>query len=430
MEVKCPKILVFTVAAWNSRVGSNTWATLLKKYGSENVANVCIRDEAPDSDVCSRYFAISEGRVIKSILNRKIKTGREVIAENCDNNNTAELDEHNERYRKMKKNRRYSMLLAREAIWKLGKWKTDELDAFLDDFKPDIILHSMEGYIHLNRIIEYSVKRTGAKVAGYIWDDNFTYKQSKKLGYKIYRFFQRGSLKRLASVTDEFFAISDMTKIEADEFFGIDCKILTKPLNSLPKVEYAEIRKPIKMLYTGKLIIGRDRTLLRVANAAKKYGGEFVIDVYTPTELPESMRAETESDYCRIHKPIPQSEVLKLQKGADVLLLLEDIDGSDCQMARLSFSTKTTDYLSSGKCIFAVGCENTAPMQYFKKHEAAIIAFSDEEIYKGFDTIVNDTDVLLKYAEKAYGIGIENHSPEKVQQVFDEAISKLFAERV
>ncbi len=430
MEAKQPKILVFTVAAWNSKVGSNTWATLLRKYGSENVANLCIRDEIPDNSACSRYFTVSENKVIKSVLKRKIKTGREVVAELPKDENQKDLDEHNERYRKMKKNRRYTMLLAREVVWKAGVWKTPELDAFLDDFKPDIILHSMEGYIHLNRIIEYAIKRTGAKAAGYIWDDNFTYKQSRSLGYKLYRFFQRKSLKRLASMTDEFFAISDMTKSEADEFFGIDCKILTKPLNGVPEINYDSITKPIKMLYTGKLIIGRDKSLLRVAEAANRFENGFVIDVYTPTGLSEDMLKKLESGVCRIHKPIPQNEVLLKQKEADVLLFLEDIDGPDAQIARLSFSTKTTDYLSAGKCIFAVGCENTAPMQYFKKHDAAITAFSDEEIYMGFDTIVNDTDVLLKYAEKAYSIGIENHSPEKVQQVFDEAISKLFAERV
>ena len=66
------------------------------------------------------------------------------------------------------------MLMLRDIIWKFGRWKTIELNDFLDDFKPDIILHSMEGYNHFNRIIEYAIKRTGARAVGYIWDDNFT----------------------------------------------------------------------------------------------------------------------------------------------------------------------------------------------------------------------------------------------------------------
>ena len=145
-----------------------------------------------------------------SILNRKIKTGAEVKANSQTDEET--LSAHNERYAKHSKKRRYSMLLAREMIWKLGKWKTKELDDFLDSFKPDIILHAMEGYIHLNRITEYAIERTGAKAIGYIWDDNFTYKQHSDFGYKVYRFFQRKSLKRLAKKTDAFFAITEKTK--------------------------------------------------------------------------------------------------------------------------------------------------------------------------------------------------------------------------
>ena len=59
------KILVMTVPSWNSKVGANSWASLLEDYGCENVANICIREEIPDSKVCSRYFCVSENRIIK-----------------------------------------------------------------------------------------------------------------------------------------------------------------------------------------------------------------------------------------------------------------------------------------------------------------------------------------------------------------------------
>ncbi len=280
------KILVITVASWNSKVGSNTWTSLLKDYDSENIANICIREEIPDSDICSRYFCISENKVLKSILKSNIKTGYEVMPKSQEEN--TDLGVHNERYKQMKKKRRYSMLLARELVWKFGKWKTRELDKFLDSFKPDIILHAMEGYIHLNRIIQYAIKHTGAKAVGYIWDDNFTYKQHSDFGYKVYRFFQRMSLKKLASVTQEFFAITPKTKSEADEFFGIDSVLLTKPLNSVPKVSGSKPNNPLQMLYTGNLQIGRDRSLEKISKGlseVNKDGVKIILDVYTNTYL-------------------------------------------------------------------------------------------------------------------------------------------------
>ncbi len=426
METLQPKILVIAVPSWNSKVGANSWASLLERYDSTNIANIYIRDEIPDSDVCSRYFCISESKIIKSVLKRKTITGIEVQSNSQVNDKT--LEEHNERYTKYTKRRRYSMLLAREIIWKLGKWKTKELDEFLDDFKPDIILHSMEGYIHLNRVIEYAIKRTGAKAIGYIWDDNFTYKQNKNFGYKFYRFFQRKSLKKLAKKTDAFFAITEKTKKEADEFFGIDSVILTKPLSSVPTVNYGDIKKPITILYTGNLLIGRDKSLLRLVNAIKKlrFENDFAIEVYTGTHLTDKIKNGIECDFCKIYAPIPQKEVLEKQKEAYILLFLEDIDGKGAKVARLSFSTKTTDYLSSGRCIFAIGNSDVAPIEYIKDTSCGIVACDDEEIENALKLLVENPDCMIEYAKASSKVGIENHSREKIEQRFFNVLNYVY----
>lgn len=423
------RILVFTVPAWNSKVGANTWATLLENYDSSLVANICIRDEIPDSPVCSRYFNISENKIIKSLFNRKIKTGREIDTLHPTASDNTDLEEHNKRYKKMTVKRRYSMLLLREIIWKFGRWKTKELDDFLDDFKPDIILHSMEGYIHLNRIIEYAIKRTGAQAVGYIWDDNFTYKQHRNLGYKIYRFFQRRSLKRLSRKTAEFFAISPFTKSEADKFFQINCHVLTKPLSKIPTVTEYSSTLPIRMIYTGNLLIGRDRSLIRLCRALKEVNSNrntICLDVYTQTVLPESVLSELQNSYCHIHKPIPQAEALEKQNEADVLLFLEDIDGKDAKVARLSFSTKITDYLSTGKCIFAIGNPDTAPMKYFIENKAAILCDTDEKILLGLNQLKN-ASILNKYAKNACEAGKKNHDPESIRKLLFQVINNAYA---
>lgn len=420
------RILVFTVPSWNSKVGANSWAALLEKYDSKDIASIYIRDEIPDSSICSRYFCISESKILRSVLKRRTKTGEE-ITPFADTDNEA-LSEHNERYAKFSKKRRYSMLLARELAWKMGKWKTKELDDFLDSFKPDIILHSMDGYIHLNRIVEYAIKRTGAKAVGYIWDDNFTYKQHSNLGYKLYRYFQRRALKSLAKKTNEFFAISEKTKKEADEFFNINSIILTKPLSSEPIVNYQEIAKPIKMLYTGNLYIGRDRSLARLVSAIKEFGLEnsFEINVYTNSQLSGEMKEAIECSFCKIHEPIPQAEVFKKQKEADVLLFLEDIDGKDSNVARLSLSTKTTDYLSSGRCIFALGNGDTAPIEYLSHNGAAIVACSDKEIEEGLKLINSNPNVLVEYAKASSKLGISNHSKEKIEKIFWDTLNSVY----
>lgn len=426
MTKRPPRILVMSVPSWNSRVGANTWATLLKQYDSKNIASIYIRDEVSDSKVCSRYFCISENRIIKSLLNRKIKTGYEVCQ--VDDESVSDLEAHNELYKKMGRKRSYLMLLAREIIWKFGRWNTPELRRFIDEFKPDIVLHSMDGYIHLNRITQYVIKQTGAKAAGYIWDDNFSYKVEKGIGFKIYRFFQRLSLKKLARSTQAFFAITEKTKREADSFFGIDCTVLTKPLNSEPQVNYGEITKPLKMLYTGSLYIGRDRSLEKISDALKKLnsnGDEIFLDVYTQTELPADAKQKIENRWCILHPPIPQKEVIEKQKQADILLFLEDIDGKYSKAARLSFSTKITDYLSAGKCIFAVGNRDTAPIEYFKTNNAAVVAVNDEEIISCLNNLQKNSELLTEFAKNAVECANKNHNKTYICETFNSVINSI-----
>ncbi len=420
-----PRILVMSVPSWNSKVGANTWEALLKQYDSKNIASIYIRDDVSDSEVCGRYFCISENRIIKSILNPKTKTGYEV--QRNANQGEKDLESHKALYKKMSVKRSYLMLMAREIIWKIGKWKTKELNEFIDSVKPDIILHSMDGYIHLNRITKYAIKRSGAKAIGYIWDDNFTYKVEKALGFKVYRFFQRLSLKRLAKQTEDFFAITDMTKSEADKFFGIDAKVLTKPLNSEPSVNYSVISKPLKMLYTGSLYIDRDKSLQKVSAALKQLNKnecKILLDVYTHTELADETKAKIENEWCVLHPPLPQEEVINLQKQADILLFLEAIDGKYAKAARLSFSTKLTDYLSAGKCIFAVGNKDTAPIQYFSKQEAAIIATESGDIYNCLNRLSEDDKLLLSLANSAAECARKNHNPEKIRNLFNQTIQE------
>ena len=422
------KILVMSMSAWNSRVGSDTWATLMGQYDPKNIANICLREEKPDSCAAGAYFAISENRVIKSVFKRNTKTGYVVETEGEDEAHRLDLEKHNERYKRMSKKRSYSKLLAREIIWKLGKWKTKELCDFIDSFKPDVVLFFMDGYIHFNRLCRFVIERTGAKAIGFFVDDNFTYKQSKGLGFKVFRWLQRRSLKKLAKKTDAFWAITQMTKEEADKTFGIDCTVVTKPLRVIPTYSPKECSDPIKILYTGNLQIGRDRSLLKVVKALEEINKDkvkFEIDVYTKTVLSEEMARALDCGYCHIHEPVPQAEVFKLQTEADILLFLEDVDGKDAHTARLSFSTKITDYLSASKCILAIGCLETAPMRYFVDNGAAIVATTVEEIRARLAEIENDRSVVQAYARAACECGIKNHNKEEILALVDKTIDSV-----
>lgn len=417
-----PKVLVCTINSWNSKIGDNTFQLLLEQIPADNLASVFIREDTPDSPACNNYFRISEGRVIKSILNRRTVTGEKVTTNENDSTNAKE--QQIKLYQT--KNRNYYLkLFLREIVWKFGKWKTKELDDFIAEFSPDVIVYEMSRYIHLNNIVKYILKRSGAKGIGCFWDDTFTYKQEKLLGFKMLRYFQRKNLKKLASATTSFFAITEKTKCEADEFFGINCTVLTKPvLRNNDEFKEYEPNTVIKLLYTGNLGIGRFETIKLIGDALNEINQKntkIEIDVYSATFLSEE-KLKSLGKYVHFLGTIPQTQIPEIQSKADVLVFAESIDGANDKIARLSFSTKLTDYFSAGKCILAIGNSDTAPMEYLKENEAALTASSYEEIIAALKFMVANKQTLLEYAKKSFDLGRKNHNKEDIQQKMMSAI--------
>ena len=170
-------------------------ASLVKDFDAANLACLYIRADKSDSPVCSRYYHIYEQRVIKSIFDRQLKTGEifSVTDESSLKETDTEYQDEVKRYKFYKKVRSWWLILIREIFWKLGHWDTDDLSDFLTSFKPDVVLFPIEGYIHFNRITEYIIEKCQpSRVIGYMWDDNFTYKQHPySLAYRIHRWWLR-----------------------------------------------------------------------------------------------------------------------------------------------------------------------------------------------------------------------------------------------
>lgn len=413
------KILITSIPSWNQKTGSNTFSSLFDSFDSEDLANIYIAGDVPDNAICSRYFHINETAVIKSTLCRNTVTGSvvyptPVIAMNglADN-------------RKFKRLR--ILLWARELAWKLGKWKSPALINFLDDFSPGVLVFPIESYPYFNRLNSFIINHCRPKkVIGYLWDDNFTYKQHPyNLFARIERFFVRRQVRKLVSLCDNILAISPKMKHECDAEFGVDSIVLTKPiLQSSEFCEY-QVSSPIKILYTGKLIIGRDKTIAKIVSAIKELNRnepKFVLDIYTQTSLSDKQRHRLCVDgCCNVHPPVPQSQVAELQSQADILLFVESLADNDLT-ARLSFSTKLTDYFAAGKCIWAVGNADLGPIDYIKTENAGFVSTNDSEIKSVLRDIAGNPSIISLKAKLSHLCGLRNHNKDMIMNTLKNLI--------
>ncbi len=421
------RILVCTVGAWSDSVGSNTMSELFRDYPKDKLACLYIRSNRSDSESCNRYFHIFEGRVMKSIFHRNVATGEEFRLGDVQNQDN-DLVEEKARYDKYRRKLRWPYLFAREFVWLFGQWKSKELDEFLDDFNPEVLVCPIESYIHFNRINEYIINRKKPRVIGFLWDDNFTYKQQPhSLSYKIHRWWLRHGVRRLVAKCESVVALSPKMKEEADAAFGINSVLLTKPIFDQPPFTEYTPNEPIKMLYTGNLYVGRDETLANIVDAIKKVnkdGQKIILDVYTSTIIKKELEDRIKVDGCCIvHEPISQSEVLRLQKETDVLLFLESLKqvGGD---ARLSFSTKITDYFCAGKCIWAVGSNHLSAIDYLEKQDAAVCSLTKEDVLPTLVRMISDKSMVSEYAKKGWLCGHDKHDANTIISKLNKIINR------
>ena len=301
------------------------------------------------------------------------------------------------------------------------------MNTFLDDFNPEVLVFPIESYPYFNRLNEYIIKKCKPqKVIGYLWDDNFTYKQHPhSLFHKVERFFLRKQVKRLVGLCTDVLAISPKMKAECDVEFGVESIVLTKPINRVSKfVKYA-VQRPINILYTGKLNIGRDQSLFQIVDLLEKEKytpSDFQIDVYTNSNISLELKNRLEvSGFCHIHPPVSQSDVFELQRRTDVLLFLESLSGRDLT-ARLSFSTKLTDYFAAGMCIWAVGHHDLGPISYLNEQNAGIVSTDIAGICTALHEISCTPQVIEDASFNAYNCGIKKHNPVFIKQIIHSII--------
>lgn len=422
------RVLVTTVDSWSNKIGADTMSSLMSQYGSENVAAINIRATKSDSRSASCYFHILEGRVMRSIFQKGIVTGQEYRPEDVNVDEISE-DERAEksRYRIFSKYRWGIFLFAREFVWKLGKWKTPELDAFLNSYKPEVLICPIESYIHFNELNLYIIEKFQPKVIGLLWDDNFTYKQNRNCWHQIHRFWLRYSVKKIINKCNTVFCFSPKMKEECDKEFCINSNVITKPIFNLGDFKPYKVGSPIRMLYTGNLFVGRDKTIMAIADALRivnRNSIKIVLDIYTKSELSIKDRARIEiSGICRLHKPVPQNQVFHLQDKADILLFAESLDSKKHQDARLSFSTKITDYFRAGKCIWTVGSSTLAAVDYMQRMDASLVSTDSSSILKVLNLILDNTSIIGEYARKGYECGKINHNGEKILALLYKAIN-------
>ena len=418
-----PKVLSISLSTWRQDSGIHTQTDLFKLYEKDRIAQIYTKSDLPNTAVCDSFFRISENEIIKSVLSRKPVGMRVENDTVLDESTKKAIEQERKLYAMAHKKKSWLMTLAREFVWMFGRWKTKALDDFIVEEEPDVYFVPIYPVAYMGKLQLHILKKHPRPYVCYLADDNYSYKTCGKNPFAfLHRFMLRRVVKKLAKNCTAMFTITKTEAEETDRLFGTKSLILTKGINyDAISYEKKEIGSPIRMVYTGNLLIGRARSLVEISKAMKeinKDGERIVFDIYSPTVLDEKTMAFLNENGCHYKGRVPRSEVDEIQKSADVVVFAESLEKKHRLDARLSFSTKLTDYFKNGKCIFAIGDERIAPIIYLKENNCAIVSNEYVQIAERLKEIIDNPTKIEEYAAKAFETGKRNHNEKEIKKIF------------
>lgn len=428
METRLPKVLVVGINAWREDATSHTLKNIFSCWDPERLAHIYTRSELPDTKVASRFFQISETEVLKSVFSPWKSVGREVSCKDLPDEGIV-LQEQ-ERYANAHKKSSSLLPLLREFVWMLGHWRSRQLKQFVHDFDPDLLFIPIYPVVYMGWLQRLVIKLVRKPFVCYLADDNYSYESCSGVLQYVHRFWLRRNVKWLSTHCKDMFVIVEKEKEETDALFGTDSKILTKGIDfsEIPYVQ-KDVNYPIKFVYTGSLIIGRDKTMALIADAINKVNAEVgevkaILDIYSGDEPMPDVMKRLNCGASRHNGFLPRIEVDRVQRDADVVVFAEALEGKESNIARLSFSTKITDYLANGKCVLAVGKESIAPIDYFLRNDSAVVASSEQAIYDKIKYLCDNMELINRYSRKAYDCAMQNHEKGMIDKRFCETMLK------
>ncbi|MBR3962565.1 MAG: hypothetical protein IKK14_03465 [Oscillospiraceae bacterium] len=410
------RILIVSCESWrDTNNGGNVLSNIFCAFPEAEIAQIYCSGELPQNSICKKYFQISDLMLIKS------EKG-EVLEEKdySTNNSYQEEAVENKIKNKIPDFFRESFLLMREVLWIVFNWRTEKLRKFITDFKPDVIFAPCYSYFHVSKLALYVKDIAKCPMISYISDDNYSLKQFVLSPFFwVNRLITRKWIRRLFSECSLVYTMTEMQKKEYENLLGRPMKVLCK------SADFCNIEKktgtPIKFIYGGGLYLNRWKVLealVKSLDAVNETGIKAELHIYSNSKLTEKQKRllnNRKSSF--FHGAVSFSELEKKYAESDVAVHVESFDRKNRAITRLSFSTKIIDCMKSGCAILAIGPHSQAGISYLKSNDAAICVNDLNKLNSSIAWIIDNEDLIQKYAQKAKELGQKNHNKEAIEKM-------------
>ena len=412
-------IMVVGEASWNDKNSfGNTISNFFcgDEWKSDHFSCFYARKQLPDNQAQVEYYNLSAIDILKGALRLNIKGTRFSSDEIKQCSDTEPQDNEQKLIDKVHDGKHEAIYYCHELIWRSRIWLNRHFKRFVKDQKPDILFSFCTSPFLLLPVIKYIKNHSDCKVVLFIADD--VYGQYEHFS-AIRRSYHKRDLKKCISLSDKMYGISSEMCQRYHDLFHKDVRFLTKGCDlSVPPKE--GLNDPIRIVYAGNLLWGRDEILSKLADSLEQMnqnGVKAVLEIYTNTTITPELDAKLARGVsAKIMGSRPYQEIVKIMHDADVCLHVESFNEKYMEIVRYSFSTKITDCLQSGNLLLAIGPSGISSIEYCKKIPGAIVVDDLKKINAAITDILGNPIKLNENRHLTREFAVEHHDSKTVQK--------------
>ncbi len=431
-----PKVLVIDAMPFSRTTNSGiVKSNLFQGWPSNRLAQIDYSNTRPEFDVCNHYWILKKWDILKGLVGKApladLPIPEKIYEYFSSGQHDPEYDSRHAIERQLSVLPLKLRLLIGETIFRLPSLLSAPLRDWIDYFQPDVIFSLISPPTILRTVVKVSQWRN-IPIVPYFTDDWITtqYRDDPLLRIWHRRSMQHWfneCLKRSPIVITNCDAMNE----EYTRRYGGHFETF---MNLVNYSEAACIDQKtnndgvVRFAFIGSLEPERWRSLRAIGEAllylnATGIRGELLIYSF-PDHIEKYRTALTLEPVMRIMGTASYDQVLEIQRESDVLVHVECFDKAIREYTKYSVSTKITQYMMAGTCIFAYGPGEVASMRCLSDTGAGITVGDEnpEVLRTVLSKLITDKDLRQSTVKCAREIVIEKNEGFRQRKKFKQTV--------
>ena len=309
--------------------------------------------------------------------------------------------------------------LMRKFVWRERFWHTDDLDAWLDGFKPDCVFLAFSNDYFILEIALYVAEKYDIPIVSAIGDDYY-FEERKTLSplYWLYKRTYRSLVRRVFEHGGSAVYIGNKIRDKYNSAFGLrgETVYLTSEADRRP-FRPIDVECPV-IRYFGNIRLGRNQSLLELGKVLGRVNSNYRLEVYSNETDQKQYQMLVDEPAVDFMGSVPYKTVLDKTLESDVLVVVEGFDKRDVDITRYSLSTKVADALASGVMVVGYGSSECGAIEYLAETGCCCVANSAVDLQGKIERLFGDVELQRRLYEASGEVVRMNHTLENSNAVF------------